>query len=188
MDSDRRSEPEVREYLDHRVFLGLNAASEVVRRRCKALLVARMKSVLFMTFDQVGRCDDVIWRFSRRLQDGYYPFMDALHSHRCLQRDGYESSTLQAAAGDPRLQGLPAADRLLVARALERQAVVYTLDAGLLSRPDLPVRSPPASDVEVAFPGSLESLYQQSLELRFDDSGAGATPERDAGGDRCSAA
>ena len=57
-----------RTYLDHRVFLGLNAADEGVRRRCKALVAARMKSVTFMTFDQVGRCDDIIWRFNRRFQ------------------------------------------------------------------------------------------------------------------------
>ena len=182
MGSEAGSEPDVPEYLDHRVFLGLNAADEVVRRRCKALLAARMKSVVFMTFDQVGRCDDIIWRFSRRLQDGYYPFMDALHSHRCLQRDGYEDSTLQVAADDPRLQGLPAGDRLLVARALERQGVVYTLDAGLLSRSDLPVRPPPACDAEVVFPAWLESLYQQGLELRIEGSG-----EVIQGGDKCSA-
>ena len=174
------SDDPAREYLDHRVFLGLNAASEPVRRRCKALVAARMRStpyaVLFMTFDQVGRCDDVIWRFSRRLQDAYYPFMDALHSHRCLQREGYQDSTLQLAAADGRLRALPAADRLLVARALERQGTVYTLDAGLLARPELPVRPPPAADAEVAFPDWLESLYRQSLELRIEDGDAEEVP------------
>ena len=129
-------EPPRLEYLEHRVFLGLNAANEQMRRRCKALLAGRMKSVVYMTFDQVGRCDDVIWRYSRRLQDPYYPFMDAVHSHRCLQRDGYEASTLHLAAHDPRLQGLPADERMLLARAIERQAVVYTLESRLLSRPD----------------------------------------------------
>jgi hypothetical protein len=166
--------PEGPEYLDHTIFLGMHAAHTPTRLRCKALVVARLRSTLLMTWDHVGRCDDVIWRHSRALQDLYYPFMDALHSHRCLRREGYEDSTLRLATADQRLQGLPVLQRLLVARALEQQGVVYTLDDVLLVRPELPVRSPPPCADERAFPPWLEALYQSSLRLRI------ATPEREA--------
>jgi hypothetical protein len=158
-----------REYLDHTVFLGMHAALEPVRQRCKTLLAARLESTVFMTFDHVGRCDDVIWRYRRELQDQYYPFMDALHSLRCLAREGYEDSTLRLAASDGRVLGLPVVHRLLVARALERGAVVYTLAPGLLDRPDLPVRPPPACEHEAQFPPWLETLYRRSLALRIEE-------------------
>jgi hypothetical protein len=161
------SERVYREYLDHTVFLGMHAAAEPVRWRCKALVAARLGSTLFMTFDHVGRCDDAIWRHSRELQDRYYPFMDALHSLSCFQREGYEDATLRVAAADQRLLALPVLQRLLVARALERGAVVYSLAAELLDRPGLPVRPPPACASEVEFPRWLETLYRASLALRI---------------------
>jgi hypothetical protein len=167
MGSDRAEvDLDVDVYVDHTVFLGMHANAEPLRRRCKALVAARLDGTTYMTFDHVGRCDDVIWGYSRELQDRYYPFMDALHSLRCLAREGYEDSTLSLAARDPRVLGLPVVHRLLVARALERAALVYTLDAGLLARPGLPVRPPPPCDVEPQFPPWLEALYRSSLALR----------------------
>ena len=154
------------EYIDYSVFLGMNARSEAIRRRCKGFLADRLEATVHMTWDHVGRCDDLIWGFSRELQDLYYPFMDALHSQRCLEREGYQDSTLRLATTDPRLQHLPVLPRLLVARALERQAVVYSVDPALLERAELPVRSPPARSHEPAFPEWLERLYQGALALR----------------------
>jgi hypothetical protein len=155
------------EYIDYTVFLGLNAAKESVRRGCKALVASRLSSTLFMTWDHVGRCDDVIWGYSRALQDRYYPFMDSLASHPFLRREGHEESTLLLAASDRRLQGLPVLYRLLLARALELDSIVFTVEPSLVDRTDLPVRSPPPSDVEVPFPDWLEPVYQGSLELRL---------------------
>jgi uncharacterized protein DUF6190 len=155
------------EYIDHSVFLGMHAALAATRLRCKALLVARLRGTLLMTWEHVGHCDDIIWRHSRTLQDLYYPFMDALHSHRCLRREGYEDSTLRLATSDPRLLDLPVLQRLLAARALERQALVYTMDPVLLARPELPVQPPPACEREPEFPSWLEALYQSSLRLRI---------------------
>lgn len=159
--------PGSREYVDYTVFLGMNAVEEPVRRRCKALLAGRLESLVFMTWDHVGRCDDIIWQHSRSLQDRYYPFMDALASHASVRREGYEDSTLRLAAADARLQGLPVLHRLLLARALEREGVVYTLDVGLLGRKDLPVRAPPPAPDEASFPDWLEPLYQVALDLRI---------------------
>jgi len=165
-----------REYIDHTVFLGMNAAEPSLRVGCKALLVARLQRRLFMTWDHVGRCDDVIWSHDRELQDRYYPFMDALHSLPFLIREGYEDSTLRLASTDRRLASLPVFQRLLVARAIEREAVVYTADPTLAGRQDLPVRSPPRCDEEPAFPPPLEALYRNSLGLRLATLDAAVNP------------
>ena len=168
-------------YLDYTVFLGMNAGEESVRLRCKAWFALRLErsvarsrqptgpadGMLLMTWDHVGRCDDLIWRHSRELQDRYYPFMDALHSQPAWRREGYPESTLRLAAFDARLGELPVLQRMLVARALERQALVYTLDPDLLAQAHLPVRAPPEADREVAFPPWLETLYRRSLALRI---------------------
>jgi hypothetical protein len=155
------------EYIDYTVFLGMNAAEPSLRLRCKALLVSRLRASLLMTWDHVGRCDDVIWKHSRVLQDHYYPFMDALHSCHCLQREGYQDGTLRLATADHRLQDLPVLQRLLLARAIEQGALVYTLNPALLTRPELPVRAPAACEQEPDFPAWLESLYRSSLQLRI---------------------
>ncbi len=155
-----------REYVDYSVFLGMNAASDPLRLRCKAFVVERLKTTMWMSWEHIGRCDDVIWRYSRKLQDLYYPFMDGLHSHRCIQREGYEESTLRLALTEARLQGLPIFQRLLVARALERNGLVYSVDPALLGEADLPVRSPADGAVEAEFPEWLEALYRSSLQLR----------------------
>ena len=154
------------EYIDYTVFLGMNAASEPLRRRCKVFVGDRLESEMVMTWDHVGRCDDIIWSYSRRLQDLYYPFMDGLHSQRCVRREGYEESSLRLALSDSRLQRLPVLQRLLVARALEQKAVIYTLDPALLREEGLPIRAPLECAEEKAFPEWLEGLYQRSLELR----------------------
>jgi hypothetical protein len=164
------------EYIDHTVFLGMNAAEPSVRFACKGLLVARLERRLFMTWDHVGRCDDIIWGHDRALQDRYYPFMDALHSRPFLMREGYQDSTLHLAGADRRLVSLPVLQRLLVARAIEQGAVIYTIDPILAGRSELPVRSPPGCAQELAFPPLLEALYQDSLGLRLASLGGGTTP------------
>jgi hypothetical protein len=156
-------------YIDYSVFLGMNALAEPARLACKAFLADRFESRLWMTWDHVGRCDDIIWSYSRRLQDLYYPFMDVLHSQRCLQREGYQDSSLRLAVSDPRLQPLPVLHRLLVAQALERGAVVYTIDRALLdlaAGSGLPIRAVPDCEREREFPSPMEQLYRASLELR----------------------
>ena len=108
--------------------------------------------------------------------------MDGLHSHHCMAREGYEDSTLRLAVKDARLQELPVVHRLLVARALERQARVYTLDPLLLQKSELPICAPPECEAEQPFPEWLEGLYQGSLNLRVPLPGQESS--RAGGGDR----
>ena len=155
------------EYIDYTVFLGMNAASDPLRWRCKALVASRLERTVLMTWDHVGRCDDIIWQYSRELQDLYYPFMDRLHSHRCIEREGYEDSTLRLAVNDARLR--EAARRSSPARGAEPWSGKPGSTRSILvfcGSPSCRYAPPPECDAEQAFPEWLESLYRASLQLR----------------------
>ncbi len=95
-------------YLDYRVFLGMNAASELLQAEVQgSSWPTRLESEMVMTLDHVGRCDDVIWSYSRGCKTSTIRSWTRLHSHRCLRREGYEDSTLQPARGRPAPAGAP---------------------------------------------------------------------------------
>ncbi|WP_328302458.1 DUF6190 family protein [Streptomyces sp. NBC_00435] len=155
------------EYGDAALFLGMNSADEDVRRACKAFFVDRLDGRLVMSLEQVGRCDDIIWGFSRELQDAYYPFMDNLHTVMDIRRLGYDEGDIQR-AGDPELpRTLPMHERLLLGMVLGRQGLLRTASPRLTATTGLALPVAAAADgPEARFPEPLERLYQQSLALR----------------------
>lgn len=44
-----------------------------------------------MPLEEVGICDDLVWKMPRDIQDMYYPFMDNLHSMLDMSRLPYEA-------------------------------------------------------------------------------------------------
>jgi hypothetical protein len=154
-------------YADAALFLGMNSADDGVRRACKAFFVNRLDGRVVMSLEQVGRCDDVIWGFSRELQDAYYPFMDNLHTVMDIRRLGYDEADLERAA-DPELpRTLPVHERLLLGMVRGRGGVLHTASPRLAATTGFALRvAAPADGPEARFPEPLESLYQQSLALR----------------------
>jgi len=118
-----------------------------------------------MSYEQVGRCDDVVWGYEREVQDAYYPFMDNLHTDMEIRRFAYDEADLRLAQDSSLLRELAAADRLLLAMVMNRGGVLYSVNRRLLGRTWLPVRAPPAGP-ERMFPAALEELYRRSLQLR----------------------
>jgi uncharacterized protein DUF6190 len=125
----------------------------------------RLHDKTWMSLEQVGWCDDVVWQYPRVVQDAYYPFLDTLHTTMPIRRVGYDEQDV-AAALSPALKDLPMRERLLVGIVLHYDAVLYTVNPRLRNRTDLPVAAVPPAD-EVPFLGGLEQLYQTSLALRF---------------------
>ncbi|WP_201294684.1 MULTISPECIES: DUF6190 family protein [unclassified Nocardiopsis] len=81
-------------FVDADVFMGMHHENEALRRGCKAFFVERLKGRVAMSLEQVGRCDDLVWRRPRELQDAYYPFMDpAAHRHGGQPRRATPSRT-----------------------------------------------------------------------------------------------
>ncbi|MGK4585049.1 DUF6190 family protein [Kitasatospora sp. HPMI-4] len=157
--------------IDASLFLGMHSRDERVRSACKNFFVRHLAAqhTLAMTLEQVGLCDDLVWRRTREEQDAYYPFMDNLHSELRITRFGFRRGDLAAALDSPELKGLPLPDALLLAPAVHRGGPLHTASARLLGhrRPGLPVTAPPDGP-ELAFPPRLEALYRDSLALRCD--------------------
>lgn len=159
-------------FADTALFMGMHSRDDVLRRACKRFFTERLSGGrILMSLEHVGRCDDLVWRYSRATQDEYYPFMDNLHTDMEIHRIGYDERDLRLALEDGTLAGLPLHERLLVAMAIRRDTVVATASPRLRHRPDLPVRPVEAAEAdarEPLFPAPLERLYERSLALRVD--------------------
>jgi hypothetical protein len=165
MTSDLPAGPEGRKpYVDAALFMGMNSADETTRIGCKSFFVSRMSDGVAMSLEQVGRCDDMVWRFPREIQDAYYPFMDNLHTDMRIERIGYEPSDLRCDLEDT-IGSLPAHEQLLLSMVISRGGVLHSASPRLLGRPGLPVVAP-VPGTEPAFPEPLERLYRTSLALR----------------------
>ncbi|MCX5389207.1 DUF6190 family protein [Streptomyces sp. NPDC006482] len=168
------------DFIDAALFLGMHSADEGLRVAAKAFFVRRLDARVVMSLEQVGRCDDVIWGYSRELQDLYYPFMDHLHTVMHISREGYDRADVRLALSDsdtPR--HLPFVDRMLLGQVINRKGLLHTAGPRSSDVDGLPVRAVaawPAGEPEPSFPEPLEQLYRASLALRL-PLGHGAAPE-----------
>lgn len=153
-------------FADAGLFMGMHSGAEPVRIACKAFFVRHLGTRLVMTLDQVGLCDDIVWRHPRHVQDLYYPFMDRLHTLLCAERVAYTCEDIRRAAEDPALRDLEGSKALLVARVCNEDGTLYTTDRTLLDRAGFPVSAVELGP-ELAFPEPIESAYRTSLALRL---------------------
>jgi len=165
------AEPSGRKFIDASLFLGMHSADNALRYACRAFFIEHFDGELFMSLEQVGLCDDVIWRHPRAAQDAYYPFMDLLQSQMRIRRVPYAEDDIRESRA-PRFDGAPVLDRLLLGQISACNGMLYSARHSLLKGYDLQVaapRSPAATDGDAAagpaFPGALEPLYQTSLVL-----------------------
>jgi hypothetical protein len=167
MAADTRTALREREiYVDAALFMGMNSTDEATRIACKSFFAARLNDRVVMSLEQVGRCDDIVWRFPREVQDAYYPFMDNLHTDMSIERRGYDLGDVRRGLEDSADSGsLPTHERLLLGMVVNRGGVLHSASSRLLGRPGLPVLAP-ENGTEQAFPEPLERLYRASLALR----------------------
>lgn len=164
----------MQEFIDATLFLGTHGTDEAVRVACKNYFVERYEQSIGMSDDQAGKCDRIIWYYSRELQDIYYPFMDRLRTDMDIRGLEYEAEDVTVVLGDQRLDGLRMSQKLTLGMALARKGKLYTVDEELhklnLTLPQkqqLAIFYPPSGD-EKAFPDRvLEECYQKSLSLRI---------------------
>ncbi|MFJ1703344.1 DUF6190 family protein [Kitasatospora sp. NPDC088346] len=159
-------------FIDGTAFMAMHSSDETVRRSFKEFFVSRLSGRVILSLEQVGWCDNLVWQYSRQIQDAYYPFMDNLHTDMRIDRIGYSDGDLAAAAGTPELAGLPLTQRLLLGQVVNRGGTLVTADPALRAMPGLPVATVPLPAREPVFPGLLEPLYQDSLALRVPPSGS----------------
>jgi uncharacterized protein DUF6190 len=153
--------------IDASVFMGMHAQDDDTRLACMSFMAARFDTGVVLSWEQIGRCDDIVWSYARDVQDAYYPFMDILHSTMSVARRPYDGADLELALRDRRLVGLPMHEALSVAMASNRNASLVTISERLHERCGLPVRHP-VGRPGVNFPEPVATLYIQSLRLRVD--------------------
>ncbi|MER6096213.1 DUF6190 family protein [Streptomyces sp. NPDC001728] len=158
-------------FIDATLFMGMHSEDDAVRVGAKAFFAGRLAAGdagrVVMSWEQVGRCDDLVWGYERGLQDEYYPFMDVLHTDLAIDRVPYDEDDVRRAFTTPELDGLPAHERLLLAQVIGRGGVLHTASPRLLKAAGLPV-VPIGTAAEPSFPAYLEDLYQRSLVLTVD--------------------
>jgi hypothetical protein len=153
--------------IDASVFMGMHARDDVTRRACMSFMVGRFDAGVVLSWEQIGRCDEIVWSYDRDVQDAYYPFMDVLHSTMSLARRSHDAADLDLALRDRRLAGLPMHEALAVAMASNRNASLVTISPRLHERRGLPVRRPTGTPA-ANFPEPVATLYAHSLRLRVD--------------------
>ncbi|MGW6393700.1 DUF6190 family protein [Streptomyces sp. NPDC055103] len=165
-------------FIDATLFMGMHSEDDAVRVAAKAFFAGRLAAGtagrVVMSWEQVGRCDDLVWAYERGVQDDYYPFMDVLHTDLAIDRIAYDEADVRRAFGTPGLDGLPTHERLLLAQVIGRGGTLHTASPRLLGAagptaglPVVPITGAgaPAPAGDPLFPPYLEDLYRRSLVL-----------------------
>ncbi|MEM6268111.1 MAG: DUF6190 family protein [Bacteroidota bacterium] len=96
--------------IDAELFLKLHAKEEGLRKVAKQFFAAHWKHPLIISYDEIGRIDDVIWNLSADDQAVYFQFMDHFFSNSCCKRvasHGFPISKLPDTISQPAIQFPP---------------------------------------------------------------------------------
>jgi len=153
----------MKKFIDASIFMGMHSKDEGTRITCKNFFIEHLDQVIYMSLENVGKCDDIVWQFDRETQDLYYPFMDRLHTVMDIQRVEYTQSDLDFKPHD---KGLSTLQELTCSQAVNDK--LLTLDKDLLALNLSHIKAPETHNNEKTFPGDLEDFYKDSLVLRLE--------------------
>ncbi|GAA6168367.1 DUF6190 family protein [Sessilibacter corallicola] len=161
-------------FIDATLFLGMHYEDPVLRHRSLDVMSYAFKKKITMNLEQVGICDNIIWDYKRDIQDGYYPFMDVLHSEMNILRIPYENHDLNTAQNDSRLKidTLNLQQKLLLAQVINANGLLFTNDSIILDafQNSNLIGDPDELKINKAesplFNSTLDELYRTSLCLK----------------------
>ncbi|PIN93097.1 hypothetical protein COU54_04360 [Candidatus Pacearchaeota archaeon CG10_big_fil_rev_8_21_14_0_10_31_24] len=142
----------------------MHSNDEKTRITCKNFFIEHLNKTIFMSLESVGKCDDIVWQFSRKVQDEYYPFMDRLHTIMNIKRIPYDSRTITKNKFPKTLSNF---QQLILSQSQADR--LFTLDKEMLNLNLKFVTSPNNHSTEKNFPGIMERFYKQSLKLRVNN-------------------
>ena len=153
-------------FIDAYFFLGMHDSNPERRTQSLGFFTQDHPPILCMSLEQVGLCDEIIWRHSRQEQDAYYPFMDNLHSMLPIRRISYCRADLARTLRDQRLRHLPLTQACTVSQVINHRGKLYTHDPLLLDDAAVqPWIAPAPQQPPQGFDAPLDALYQHSLSL-----------------------
>lgn len=155
-----------REFIDSTLFMGMHHKDEKIRVACKNFFIKRFNKEIFMSLENVGLCDDIIWKFNREIQDSYYPFMDRLHTLMKITRIAYEEFDFEC-SNKKEIKKLKFNQKLTMGMVIAQKGTLYTIDKETLKIDLKEIKSVKIDTEELAFTEDLEGFYQESLKLRI---------------------
>jgi len=120
-------------FIDSTTFLGMHSDDERIRVESVNFFSSRFNSSLYMSAEQVGICDEIVWSYTREIQDLYYPFMDRIHTEMDINRVSYSYQDINLVIDDDNLNRLSTSKALLMAQVINNDGVIYTHDHNLLN-------------------------------------------------------
>lgn len=153
------------EFIDASIFLGMHSEDEIIRINCKNFFVKRIDKEIYMSLETIGKCDDIIWKFSRKLQDLYYPFMDRIHTIMKIKRIPYTYKEI--ANIKTKINAWKLSAELNLALTRSNKGILYTLNKKLLASSLNEIKNIPLENVELKFSKEIETYYKNSLVLRI---------------------
>ena len=154
-------------FVDHSIFLGMNAEDDVTRIASKNFFVDRSKDSIHMSFEDIAYCDHVVWGKEQALQDAYYPFMDNVHTDLSIVRLPYNRGVLDQFSKKEFNEKLTMQENLLLSMVDVHGGILYTLKNTLGDISDSVIVPDLYTAEEKTFNRELEQHYQSSLVLRF---------------------
>ena len=157
----------MKEFIDATVFLGMHSKNESVRIACKNFFIQRFKKPIFMSLENVGFCDDVVWQYDSSVQNAYYPFLDLIHTIVNIKRISYDKKDFDILRYKTIPSNLNFSQKLTLSMVLSRKGTLFTFDKDLLKLNLKTIRTPPKQNKELVFPDPIEKIYQKSLLFRI---------------------
>jgi hypothetical protein len=160
--------------------MGMHSIDKITRNQSLSIMSKLFSKGIYMNLEQVGMCDEYVWRYSRNIQDDYYPFMDVLHTEMDINRIGYSNADIARFNKDKQISDIKLSVRsaLLVAQIINNNAVLYTHDKTIVSLgyfseylgvfpSETYNHNPPSQKKINTFSPNLDQLYDNSKSLIF---------------------
>lgn len=153
-------------FVDASAFLSMHSSNKALARNAVSLFATLYSHEVYMSLEQVGLCDDIIWAFPRKQQDEYYPFMDRLHSDMRIVRIPYSFQDLERAQQDKTLASFSAMQSMVLSQVMNHKGCLYSANDVLLNSKALEnIIRPLPHTTDQVFNASLQNYYEKSLVL-----------------------
>jgi len=153
-------------FIDASAFMCMHCNDKKIANHTVGFFSNKFDHTLYMSLEQVGICDDIVWSYSRDIQDAYYPFMDRLHSEMNVIRTSYTRDDVQLALADPTLEGIRFCHALVLAQVINHHGHLYTGNSLLLNNPKLNSIVSPVHEAEPStFNEVMQDFYERSSVL-----------------------
>lgn len=157
-------------FIDASAFMCMHCSDTEKSNQAAGFFSRNFNDTLYISLEQVGMCDDIVWSYSHDIQSAYYPFMDRLHSEMNIIRVPYSRDDAKLALTNSAFGGLHFPLSLVLAQVTNHQGHLYTANDPLLNNPRLSSIVSPVCEVgSSTFDEVMQTFYERSSVLTIHD-------------------